>query len=293
MGHGARNVIFDHCSASWSVDECASLAGDVQNVTVQWSIMSEGLNRSVHKKGAHGYGSLARANGPVTYHHNLWAHHAARNPRMGDNYGKPPFPTFDFVNNVIYDYGGIASGITQGVLKINYVGNYVRPGPSSRASRPIRIGEPSQIEIYIADNVWDGHAEQTANNRDFFEKANGQVKVVDRAFAARAVTRTSAQQALEAVLDRAGATVPRRDAVDARIVKEVRGRSGRIIDATKEVGGWPEYRGGTAPVDSDGDGIPDEWERAHGLDAKNAADGGRDAGDGYTWVERYMNGLAK
>lgn len=293
IGHGSRDVIFDHCSASWSVDECFSLAGDVQRVTVQWSVIAEGLNKSVHKKGAHGYGSLARANGEVSYHHNLWAHHAARNPRMGDNYGKPPYPTFDFVNNVIYDYGGIASGITQGILKINYVGNYIRPGPSSRAQRPIRIGSPSDIQIYIGDNDWDGHPEQSADNSDFFEKAEGQVKLVKQPFAAPTVTRSSARRALEAVLESAGASVPKRDAVDARIVEEVRTKGGRIIDHTKEVGGWPAYRAGAAPADSDGDGMPDEWEKARGLDPKNPSDGVKSSGDGYTWVEKYINGLAK
>ena len=61
-------------------------------MTVQWCIIAEGLNNSVHKKGAHGYGSLVRAIGGVTIHHNFWAHNMARNPRLGDNYGKPPFP---------------------------------------------------------------------------------------------------------------------------------------------------------------------------------------------------------
>ena len=132
--------------------------------------LSTSNNRdSVHRKGAHGYGSLARANGRVSYHHNLWAHHAARNPRMGDNYGKPPFPTFDFRNNVIYDYGGTASGLTQGVLRINYAGNWIRPGPSSRAPRPLTIGQPSDIRIWFEGNVWDGRPEETADNSRFLD----------------------------------------------------------------------------------------------------------------------------
>ena len=108
LDHGVDNVILDHCSASWSIDEALSLAGNVTNATVQWCLIAEGLNRSKHPKGAHGYGSLARANGLVSLHHNLWAHNDARNPRLGDNYGRPPYPTFDVRNNVIYDYGGSA-----------------------------------------------------------------------------------------------------------------------------------------------------------------------------------------
>jgi len=131
--HGASNVIFDHCSASWSIDETLSLSGNETDVTIQWCIIAEPLNNSLHSKGPHGYGSLARSNGRVSLHHNLWAHCDGRNPRLGNNYGRPPYPTFDVRNNVIYDYGRTCSGLTQGVLKVNYVGNYIRPGPSSKA----------------------------------------------------------------------------------------------------------------------------------------------------------------
>jgi pectate lyase len=88
--HGASNVIFDHCSASWSIDEALSLSGNETDVTIQWCLIAEPLNNSLHSKGPHGYGSLARSNGRVTLHHNLWAHCDARNPRLDDNYGRPP-----------------------------------------------------------------------------------------------------------------------------------------------------------------------------------------------------------
>ena len=84
--HGARNCVLDHCSATWSVDECLSLSGDVQDCTIQWCLIGESLNQSIHAKGKHGYGSLARANGPVSWHHNLWIHNDGRNPRLGENY---------------------------------------------------------------------------------------------------------------------------------------------------------------------------------------------------------------
>jgi pectate lyase len=292
ISHGSRNVVLDHCSASWSVDECLSLSGDVQNVTVQWSIIAEGLNRSVHKKGRHGYGSLARANGPVTWHHNLWAHHDSRNPRMGDNYGKPPFPTFDFRNNVIYDYGGTASGLTQGILKINYVANFIRPGPSSRARLPLSIGSPSDIQIFVRDNVWDDHPAATADNRAFFDPTEKQVRLLETPIPAPGLTVTSARAALEAVLEGAGALLPVRDAVDRRIVAEVRNRQGRILDSTRDVGGWPAYRSAPPPVDTDGDGIPDEWEALHRLNPRDPSDGARPSGDGYTWIERYLNSIS-
>ena len=166
--HGASRVILDHCSATWSVDEALSLSGKVADVTLQWCLIGESLRQSRHAKGAHGYGSLARANGAVSLHHNLWIHNDARNPRMGDDYGKPPFPIFDFRNNVIYNFGGAASGLTQGRLDVNYVANYIRPGPSSRARTPITVGTPSELVFFIRDNVFEGNAALTSDNTQFF-----------------------------------------------------------------------------------------------------------------------------
>jgi pectate lyase len=151
--NGASNAILDHCTATWSVDECLSTSGNDTDITVQWCLIAEPLNNSIHQKGAHGYGSLARANGRISWHHNLWAHCDSRSPRLGDNYGKAPFPTFDVRNNVIYDYGRICSGLTQGIFKANYVANYIRPGPSSKAKFPIHLGDPSDLVFYIKDNI--------------------------------------------------------------------------------------------------------------------------------------------
>lgn len=295
LAAGARHVILDHCSASWSIDEALSLAGDVSNVTVQWCLIAEALNHSQHAKGTHGYGSLSRANGPVSWHHNLWAHNNSRNPRLGDNYGRPPYPTFDVRNNVIYDYGEIASGLTQGKLKVNYVGNYIRPGPSSKAATPIHVGGPSELSFHIKDNVFEGNEELTRDNSRFFDPVvidgKPQVQTVAEAFAAPMVRRESAREAFETVLRAVGASLPRRDAVDARIVNEVRQRKGSIIDSQSQVGGWPELKSTTPPPDVDGDGMPDKWERLHGLNPNDSADGSADKDrDGYTNIEEYLNG---
>ncbi|HEX9425535.1 MAG TPA: hypothetical protein VF899_20000 [Pyrinomonadaceae bacterium] len=294
LASGAENVILDHCSATWSVDEALSLAGNVSNVTVQWCLIAEGLNHSKHTKGAHGYGSLSRANGPVTWHHNLWAHNNSRNPRLGDNYGRPPYPTFDVRNNVIYDYGEIATGLTQGVLKVNYVANYIRPGPASKAGTPIHIGGPSDLSFYIRENVFEGNRVLTADNSQFFDPVmidgKKQVQPVAQPFSALPVETVSAQRAYEAVLRMVGASLPRRDSVDARIVGEVRRRKGSIIDSQAQVGGWPPLKSKAAPVDSDNDGMPDSWERRHGLKPHDPADGSNDNDrDGYTNLEEYLN----
>jgi pectate lyase len=297
LWHGAKNVIFDHCSATWSVDECLSLSGNVSHVTVQWSLIGEALRGSLHSKGAHGYGSLARANGPVSFHHNLWIHNDSRNPRLGDNYGRgPTFPTFDVRNNVIYNFGSVASGLTQGILKVNYVGNYLRAGPTSTARTPITVAENSDLQFFIRDNVYDAHDDFTADNTRFFslrETAAGKrvVTLVDQPFAAPAVSTTSAAEALELVLANVGASLPKRDAVDARLINHVRTRTGSMINSQKEVGGWPELKSGPVPADGDDDGMPDEWETTHRLDAGDPADTALDADkDGYTNLEEYLNG---
>jgi len=294
LGSGARDAILDHCSATWSVDEALSLAGNVSNSAVQWCLIAEGLNRSIHSKGAHGYGSLARANGPISLHHNLWAHNDSRNPRLGDNYGKPPYPVFDVRNNVIYDYGAICSGLTQGILKVNYIANYIRPGPSSKARTPIHVGSPSEMLFCIRDNVFEGNARLTSDNSQFFDPVvidgKRQVQTVAELFAAPPVRTMPAQEAYAAVLESAGATLPVRDAVDSRIADEVRRRTGSIIDSQKQAGGWPEYRSAEPPKDSDNDGMPDDWEAAHGLNPNDPKGASLDRdGDGYTNIEEYLN----
>jgi pectate lyase len=296
LASGAQNVVLDHCSATWSIDEALSLAGNVSNVTVQWCLIAEALNHSKHSKGAHGYGSLSRANGPVTWHHNLWAHNNARNPRLGDNYGRPPYPTFDFRNNVIYDYGEIASGLTQGMLKVNYVANYIRPGPGSRAETPIHIGGPSDLSFYIRGNVFEGNAALTADNSQFFDPVTidgkKQVQTVADPFQVPSIETVSAESAYAAVLQAVGASLPRRDAVDARIVEEVRQRRGSLIDSQAQVGGWPTLKSEAAPLDSDNDGMPDSWERQHRLNPQNPADGSADNDlNGYTNLEEYLNSI--
>ena len=241
----SHHVLIDHVSASWAVDENLSASGGIHDVTIQWSIIAEGLNRSVHSKGAHGYGSLVRAVGGVTLHHNLWAHNDSRNPRLGDNDGNGPFPVFDVRNNVIYDFGAIASGMTGDRLSANYVNNYIRPGPSSRGARGVIVlTDTAQASFYVEGNVIDGRDGTT--DRALFDRTELEgrplVTLVDRPFPAPPVPTTAAAVALKEVLADAGATKPRRDAVDTRLVREVEHRSGRIIDSQKDVGGWAGYR---------------------------------------------------
>jgi pectate lyase len=295
----SHDVIIDHCSATWSIDEDLSPSGNIHNVTVQWSLIAEGLNNSIHHKGPHGYGSLVRASGGVTLHHNLWAHNTQRNPRLGDNYGKPPFPLFDVRNNVMYDYSLACSGWTGDHLQANYIGNYIRPGPSSTTKQNIiALLDTADVTYYLEGNVVDGHPQWTKDNALLFTgqrpPAPARFKLANKPFETPPVHTTTAEEALADVLEEVGATLPHRDSVDGRIVSEVKARTGSIIDSQWEVGGWPEYHSARPPWDRDSDGIPDGWERAHGLNPENAADASTlDAQTGYTNLEIYLNELAK
>lgn len=298
IGGESYNVVIDHCSASWSVDEALSPSGGIRDVTVQWCLIGESLRKSVHKKGEHGYGSLARAVGGVTFHHNLRVKNTARNPRLGDNYGKPPFPTFDVRNNVMALWGGVCSGMTGDELSANYVNNYLKPGPESSQRPPIALTKTARVRYHVAGNLVEGRPQHSRNDGGMFapEQEDGRrlFALVPQPFDAPAVSTTTAREAYEQVLTGAGAVRPVRDAVDARIIEEVRSGHGRIIDSTREVGGWPIYKAVTAPADRDGDGMADSWEAGRGLNPQDAGDAVLDRdGDGYTNLEEYLNELAR
>lgn len=295
IGGQSRNVVIDHCSVSWAIDENLSPSGAIAEVTVSWCIIAESLNQSVHSKGAHGYGSLLRAAGGVSMHHNLWAHNHGRNPRLGDNYGRPPFPTLDIRNNVMYNYQGLS--VVGDTLGVNYIGNYLKPGPST-GPKDGRLSptDLTTARFFFQGNVIEGRPEETRQPERLFSRmeANGRrlVELLSGPLEVAPVRTVSAAEALRLVLDGAGATLPARDAVDRRIVADCRAGTGAIIDSQWEVGGWPEYRTARPPLDSDRDGMPDAWERAHGLDPNNPADAAADRdGDGYTNLEEYINAL--
>ncbi|RPI04731.1 MAG: pectate lyase [Ignavibacteriae bacterium] len=298
IGGDAHDVIIDHCSATWSVDECLSPSGGISSITVQWCLIGEALNKSVHKKGAHGFGSLVRANGGVTLHHNLWLKNNARNPRLGDNYGKLPWPTFDVRNNVIYNWGNICSGMTGDRLNANYVSNYLRPGPQSSAYPPIVLTKTARVTFYLHGNVVEGRPEQTIIPLALFRSSNGKIQgevtIVDTPTVVSTVATTSAEVAYRDVLAHVGAVCPQRDAVDSRLIHEVTEGIGRIIDSQDEVGGWPELKSLAAPGDSDHDGITDEWEKSNGLNPLDSNDGAiYTLSKDYTNIEMYLESLLK
>lgn len=299
-----RRIILDHVSASWSVDETLSAGSrydpperGIYDVTVQWSLIAESLNRSGHAKGDHGYGSLVRGGhgARMTFHHNLWAAHRARMPRPG-NYNPPSVdpegPRFEFRSNVFYDWGGSHSGYnadTDSLSAYAFIGNAWIPGPDSRGRWAFEESNPlarAWFEANSMDGVTPADPWSLVKDSD-----RPGYRLTARPDWAQAATEAPEAAAL-AVLERAGASRSR-DAVDLRIVAGVRDRTGAIIDSQSQVGGWPRLEPGESWIDGDGDGMPDDWEQAHGLDPASAADGPADRnGDGFTNLEDWLNGLA-
>ncbi|MDR1527738.1 MAG: pectate lyase [Dysgonamonadaceae bacterium] len=324
---GARRkyIIIDHCSMSWSTDECASFY-DNEYFTLQWCILSESLRNSVHEKGAHGYGGIWGGK-RATFHHNLLAHHSSRNPRFcGARYHESTKETeiADFRNNVIYNWGFNSSYAGENG-QYNLVNNYYKPGPATNRNVRERMLEAWQSKdgngfhdfgrFYVTGNIMDGNPAVTANNwegvdykcyieREGIDRPEPKTDSLyqrcrsDKPFEYTIFTRHTAQEAFEAVLQEAGASLMR-DAIDRRITEEVRSGSFTcgdkgMIDSQSQAGGWPELVSLPAPADSDNDGMPDAWEDANGLDKHNAGDGSSyRLSPVYTHLELYLNSLIK
>lgn len=293
---GAFNVVLDHVSASWGEDETVSTWYGAHDITISWSIISEALNRSRHRKETHSAGLLiGDSSYHVSVHHTLLAHNDFRNPLISEG------GTHDFVNNVIYNWGVLPAEITDydSNTFLNFVGNYFIPGPSTEPGPFEILFNEGNPRIYVEGNLGPHRPDPTMDEWALVGFGYGEKGVAPETyrslarFTAHSITAVSATEALEKVLAEAGATAPQRDAVDRRVVDEVTKRAGSIIDSPDEVGGYPQLASGTPAVDSDHDGMPDDWEREIGLDPEDASDGNGDLdGDGYTNIEEYLHLLS-
>jgi len=323
-GRYHNNIILDHVSASWSVDECVSIY-HCDSITVQWCIISESMSKSNHVKGSHGFGGIWGSNFG-TYHHNLLAHHSSRNPRMASGSGNT-----DYRNNVIYNWGyqSLYGGekYQQGNDKFNFsnfniVANYYKPGPATKPGEVMyRIANPSfrskedYGKWYIAENTVVGNKSVSVDNWNGGVQTNLAFEKIKlkQPWPSMPIIQQTAEEAYKAVLDNAGAKLPKRDAIDVRIIDEVRGGYATyegnsykknhqvadsskvcgIIDTQNDVGGWPDLKSKPAPNDTDHDGMPDEWEDKNNLDKDNPDDRNIVAADGYTMLEKYLNSFNK
>lgn len=296
-GMRIKDLIIDHCSASWSVDECLTVYR-AENVTVQWCMITHSLSKSVHKKGAHGFGGIwGGANS--TYHHNLIAHHSSRNPRFASDGGTP----VDFRNNVVYNWGyKSAYGGGQGG-KINFIANYYKPGPATVEEKKACFLDPADDETgsyFLADNIMGGNSAVTENNwlgvtsKKSFTKATEPFECIS-------IQQDKPEIAYIRVLLNAGCSY-KRDSYDKMVVNEIvsgtshggetfGGGNKGIIDNPSAVGGWPELKQGIYPKDSDGDGMPDKWEIENGLDPNKDDSYLYSLNNEYTNIEVYINSL--
>ena len=344
-GNPVGNVIIDHVSASWGLDENMSMYRHMfdhddntnttelklptVNITIQNSIFSEALNTYHHSFGS----TIGGLNS--TFHHNLWTCNAGRNPSVG-MYGD-----FTFANNVLFNWRHRTVDGGDHRSYYNIVNNYLKPGPVTPKGEPVsyRLLKPESErsrtvfdnfgKAYVTGNIVEGNARVTRDNWD------GGVQPASRAPVESVLPKIrtnaphpyaelklqSGEEAYRSVLSSAGATLPRRDAVDKRVIKTV--RSGKptaranpdvaasltnpnfneklvaelvadiskgIITHPNQVGGYPKYSG-KPYADTDADGLPDRWEKKHGLDWRDASDATRDSdNDGYMNAEEFLNG---
>jgi len=339
-GNPVGNIIVDHTSTSWGLDENFSMyrhmfdPGDgskeeklgTVNITIQNCISAESLDTWNHAFGT----TMGGENCMLV--RNLWADNTGRNPSIGWN------GVFNFVNNVVFNWHHRSMDGGDYTSLFNIINNYFKPGPVTPKDENVghRILKPetgrSKLKelhfgrAYVNGNIMDGYPAVTKDNWDGGvqigeEKDAGAYKPYmkwDKPFPMPPVKILPAEEAYRFVLANVGATLPHRDAVDSRVIEQV--RTGKIAykevntdtlpqfhvrklpkDSYKEgivtevfeVGGYPDYKG-TAYKDSDHDGLPDEYEIKHGLDPHDPNDSAKPAkdGSGYSNIEVWLNNLA-
>ena len=339
-GNPIGNIIIDHVSASWGLDENMSIyrhmyndsTGKTEaklptvNITIQNSIFSEALDTWNHAFGS----TLGGEN--CTFVRNLWADNAGRNPSIGWN------GIFNFVNNVVFNWVHRSTDGGDYTAMYNIINNYYKPGPLTPKNSPVgyRILKPESGRsklpyrvygrAYVNGNIVEGNDRVTNNNWDggvqIEDMPNaGEYKDAmkwDKPLPIQEFPIMTAKESFGFVLANAGATLPKRDAVDTRVTEQV--RTGQIkypenvnldgvpqfkhrrlpkdsykmgiITDIAQVGGYPEYKSAAAKKDSDQDGMPDVWEIKYKLNPNDPKDAVLDCnGDGYTNIEKYMNGI--
>jgi hypothetical protein len=348
-GFDQSNIMIDHCSISWSIDECCSVLGN-NTSTVQWCLVSQSLQDAGHSKGSHGYGGNWGGTN-ASFHHNLMCHHESRVPRLGPRPTTQMNEHMDMRNNVLYNWGG--NGCYGGEnMNVNIVNNYYKPGPAT-----LQRGTPIQMRIagigirtteyctnspsyapalhkwghfFVDGNVntkyptvtndnWTygiyNQISSSDNDNLYTQATKDTMKLTSPLDFIHTTTHTAAM-AYEKVVKYAGCCISR-DWLDTLMIHDTRygvatytGTSGKFSgDATNRPGiidsqednkpanasadwsPWPTLNSTAAPTDTDGDGMPDAYETANGLNPNSATDGSLTNAEGYTNLELYLNSL--
>lgn len=300
----AYNIIIDHCSISWGVDETCTITGGVINTTLQWSIISEGLAYAGHPKGEHSKGLMVsgkyRYDNSVSLHHNYIAHNTDRNPLLyspEDAYNN--ITVVDAVNNVSYNWKGALSPMGGEICRINWVHNYAKPGLNSHpwsyevTHYAESLTVPRQL-IYVQGNVGSSRLTQDAPQWNvgwyYYNELAPTTwqKTLPWDVPSVMTNEMSYYYALD-MLQKVGATKPVRDSVDERVVADFAAGTGMIIDNVTYPDDFPAFENLPAPPDTDNDGMPDAWEAARGLSVGINDSAGDDDNDGYTNIEEYLH----
>lgn len=369
-----RQVMLDHCSITWSMEECLT-AYDTDSTTVQWCIIGEGLYNSKNSKGVRAYATQWGGE-HSTMHHSLITNSHSRSPRFNGVRSQSNPDAHDlmveseFVNNVVFNWSGYnsiyggenASTRSDAYSRVYMVNNYYRPGPSTRQNTNSRryfvsasgrsiseVGQwylkgnkfeidskfaPSskvwsraELEKVNADNFYGFAANDSSRAMNFWSVSPSDELVSKALLTETDYTLTlpvseTADEAYVKVTNMAGASLPRYDEVDQRLLDEAAGRRDPqfagpslpdepgIIDSPSDiqlaahdtftVAGVAQTNypclgmreGDRWAVDTDGDGLPDSYEAEQGLNPVDGTDAARSASNGYTYLENYLNGLA-
>jgi pectate lyase len=275
------NIIADHCEAAYANDQIFNTYGTEarEAVTLQWSYIYGAPRRSTHEKGEHSMTTVGVGWGFVSLHHNLFAHSLVRNPRLD-------MLTYDFRNNVIYNFRGNGYGSDNDPRRLNYVGNLMKKGPDS-------TGNPAYA-FSGKGHYWQAYADGNQLPADFkgvFEAPEG--VVVSRPHPFAPVTTHSAEEAYRLVLAQGGATKPARDRITSYVAQTVEEGSGFVPGTPDDWphGGFDRYPPATAAADKNANGIPDAWELARGLNLEKSQATGRELDPRYDNIEVYLNSL--
>lgn len=273
--YGQKNVILDHISSSWSIDECLSIY-KTENLTVQWCLIASSLRQSKHTKGAHGFGGIWGGLN-ASFHHNLLAHHSSRNPRFSSVEGTK---NVDYRNNLVYNWGFKAAygGGRHG--EINFCQNYYKAGPGTEnPARILDVSDDGTSRYYVSGNYVHGEPEVTANNRLGVGGKNPEVAVVEKEFPYSPIKTHEGEELLKVVLEKAGCS-HKRDSFDKAVCDQVAtgtapwGDKG-FINTPEESGGFPILKHKKPRTDKNRNGIPDKLEKK------------------YSDIEDYLNSLVE